>query len=117
MSSTYAYYLIVELCIFKVRLRTNIAMNVFVLVVFVFSTYLEFIFIFTRLCSKEKFYGALPIIVGFKWAGLIQSHVLGLFVRKLSEMSIKCGQMQTRNVLVWGENGLLITNDEQHDDA
>lgn len=48
-----------------------------------------------------------PVVVWFERAILIQAQVLGLIIRKLRQVGIKSGQMQTGNIFIWNKCGLL----------
>lgn len=43
---------------------------------------------------------SLPVVIGFEGAVLVETHVLGLLVRQLCQVSVKDGQVQTGHVLI-----------------
>ena len=52
------------------------------------------------LCSVAKVGRVVPVVVGFKRTVLIEAQVLRLLIRKLCQVGLKRGQMQTGDIFI-----------------
>lgn len=68
------------------------------------SLSLEKIAPFTGVHSKETWQASIPVIIGLEWAILVYPKVFGLFLCKLSQVAIKCWQVQHCYIFIWNCN-------------